>query len=98
MIYACLSTNIITLGIYEFSFNSFIPKGQLLTAVLDIGCVGELPRHRLYGPYRDDPTGRRRLCLAEPDPRWSGRLRLCSYWMVVHLVVVGTDLRHGVEL
>jgi amino acid transporter len=34
VIYACLSTNIITLGIYEFSFNSFIPKGQLLTAVL----------------------------------------------------------------
>ena len=26
IIYACLSTNIITLGIYEFSFNSFIPK------------------------------------------------------------------------
>jgi amino acid transporter len=34
IIYACLSTNIITLGIYEFSYNSFIPKGQLLTAVL----------------------------------------------------------------
>ena len=37
IIYACLSTNIITLGIYEFSFNSFIPKGQLLTAVLISG-------------------------------------------------------------
>ena len=37
IIYACLSTNIITLGIYEFSFNSFIPKGQLLTAVLIAG-------------------------------------------------------------
>jgi len=34
IIYACLSTNVITLGIYEFSYNSFIPKGQLLTAVL----------------------------------------------------------------
>ncbi len=34
MIYACLSTNVITLGIYEFSFQSFIPKGQLLTSVL----------------------------------------------------------------
>jgi basic amino acid/polyamine antiporter, APA family len=34
MIYACLSTNIVTLGIYEFSFQSFIPKGQLLTSVL----------------------------------------------------------------
>src|SRR5579872_1081359 len=34
VIYACLSTNVITLGVYEFSFNSFIPKGQLLTGVL----------------------------------------------------------------
>ncbi len=34
MIYACLSTNVITLGIYEFSYQSFIPKGQLLTSVL----------------------------------------------------------------
>jgi basic amino acid/polyamine antiporter, APA family len=37
MIYACLSTNVITLGIYEFSFQSFIPKGQLLTSVLISG-------------------------------------------------------------
>ena len=34
MIYACLATNVVTLGIYEFSFNSFIPNGQLLTSVL----------------------------------------------------------------
>jgi amino acid transporter len=34
MIYACLSTNVVTLGIFEFSYQSFIPKGQLLTAVL----------------------------------------------------------------
>ncbi|HEY2080194.1 MAG TPA: APC family permease [Streptosporangiaceae bacterium] len=34
IIYACLSTNVVTLGIYEFSFQSFIPKGQLLTSVL----------------------------------------------------------------
>ncbi|HUA50947.1 MAG TPA: APC family permease [Candidatus Sulfotelmatobacter sp.] len=34
MIYACLSTNVVTLGIYEFSYQSFIPKGQLLTSVL----------------------------------------------------------------
>src|SRR5215475_2656899 len=37
MIYACLSTNIVTLGIYEFSFQSFIPKGQLLTSILISG-------------------------------------------------------------
>ena len=34
MIYACLSTNVVTLGIFEFSYQSFFPKGQLLTAVL----------------------------------------------------------------
>ena len=34
MIYACLATNVVTLGIYEFSFQSFIPQGQLLTSVL----------------------------------------------------------------
>jgi APA family basic amino acid/polyamine antiporter len=37
MIYACLATNVITLGIYEFSFQSFIPKGQLLTSILISG-------------------------------------------------------------
>jgi basic amino acid/polyamine antiporter, APA family len=34
MIYACLSTNVVTLGIFEFSYQSFFPKGQLLSAVL----------------------------------------------------------------
>jgi basic amino acid/polyamine antiporter, APA family len=34
MIYACLSTNVVTLGIFEFSYQSFFPKGQLLTSVL----------------------------------------------------------------
>jgi basic amino acid/polyamine antiporter, APA family len=34
MIYACLATNVVTLGIFTFSYQSFIPKGQLLTSVL----------------------------------------------------------------
>ncbi|SRR6266487_1348311 len=34
MIYACLSTNIVTLGIYEFSFQSAFPQGQLVTSIL----------------------------------------------------------------
>jgi basic amino acid/polyamine antiporter, APA family len=37
MIYATLATNVVTLGIYEFSFQSFIPKGQLLTSILVSG-------------------------------------------------------------
>src|SRR6185437_16547574 len=34
IIYACLATNVVTLGIYEFSFQSFIPSRQLLTSIL----------------------------------------------------------------
>ena len=37
MIYAVLATNVVTLGIYEFSFQSFIPKGQLITSILVSG-------------------------------------------------------------
>ena len=37
VVYAALSTNIVTLGIVEFAYNSFIPKGQLLTSVLVSG-------------------------------------------------------------
>src|SRR6201982_994767 len=34
LIYAVLATNVVTLGIYEFSFQSFIPNGQVLTSIL----------------------------------------------------------------
>jgi amino acid transporter len=37
MIYACLATNVVTLGIFEFSYASAFPKGQLLTSVLISG-------------------------------------------------------------
>lgn len=37
IIYAALSTNVVTLGIVEFAFNSFIPKGQLLSSILISG-------------------------------------------------------------
>jgi amino acid transporter len=37
IVYAALSTNIVTLGIVEFAYNSFIPKGQLLTSILISG-------------------------------------------------------------
>jgi basic amino acid/polyamine antiporter, APA family len=37
MIYACLSTNIITLGLVEFAYQDAFPTGQLLTAVLISG-------------------------------------------------------------
>ena len=42
MIYACLATNFVTLGIYEFTFaGPAFPKGQLITSVADLrrsGC------------------------------------------------------------
>ncbi|MBV9382968.1 MAG: APC family permease [Streptosporangiaceae bacterium] len=37
MIYACLSTNVVTLGLYEMSFSSAFPKGQLVTSVIISG-------------------------------------------------------------
>jgi basic amino acid/polyamine antiporter, APA family len=37
MIYACLSTNVVTLGLVEFAYQDAFPHGQLLTAVLISG-------------------------------------------------------------
>ena len=37
LIYACLSTNVITLGLVEFAYQDAFPTGQLLTAVLISG-------------------------------------------------------------
>jgi hypothetical protein len=33
MIYACLSTNVITLGLVEFAYQDSFPTGSLLTAI-----------------------------------------------------------------
>jgi APA family basic amino acid/polyamine antiporter len=37
MIYACLSTNVVTLGMVEWAFQSSFPKGQLLTSIIISG-------------------------------------------------------------
>ncbi|HEY7275271.1 MAG TPA: APC family permease [Trebonia sp.] len=37
MIYACLSTNVVTLGLVEFAYQDAIPNSQLITAVLISG-------------------------------------------------------------
>jgi amino acid transporter len=37
MIYACLSTNVVTLGMVEWAFQSSFPKGQLLTSIVISG-------------------------------------------------------------
>src|SRR3984893_19566353 len=37
LIYACLSTNVVTLGMVEWSYQSTFPKGSLLTSILISG-------------------------------------------------------------
>jgi basic amino acid/polyamine antiporter, APA family len=37
MIYSCLSTNVVTLGMVEWAFQSSFPKGQLLTSIIISG-------------------------------------------------------------
>ena len=75
LIYACLATNFVTLGIYEFTFaGPAFPKGQLITATIIGGNLGFLPGGRLHRSRRHDPAGRRRR-LADQDPDQRHRLR-----------------------
>ncbi len=37
MIYACLSTNVVTLGMVEWAYQSTFPRGQLLTSIIISG-------------------------------------------------------------
>ena len=94
LIYACLATNFVTLGIYEFTFaGPAFPKGQLHHGDPHLGRLGLVPGHRLLRARRHDPAGRRRLRLAEPDPGQRHRLRDGRHRLVVHPLAVGADLR-----
>ena len=94
LIYACLATNFVTLGIYEFTFaGPAFPKGQFITAVLISGDLGVVPGDRLCRAHRHDPAGGRRLRLADPDPGQRHRLRHGRHRLVVHPLAVGADLR-----
>ncbi len=95
MIYACLSTNVITLGLVEFAYQDAFPAGQLLTAVLISARLGVVPGARLQRAGGHDPPGGRRLRLAVPDPRQRDRLRDGRHRLVVHPLAVGADLRLG---
>ena len=95
LIYACLSTNVITLGLVEFAYQDAFPTGQLLTAVLISGVwvsflvlaysglVVTIPR--AGGDY----VWQSRILLER------ARLRDGRHRMVVHPVAVGADLRLG---
>ncbi len=60
MIYACLATNFVTLGIYEFTFaGPALPDRPADHRGHHLGHLGLVPGHRLLRAHRDDPAGRR---------------------------------------
>ena len=96
LIYACLSTNVVTLGMVEWTYASpAFPQGQLITLDHHLGNLGLVPGHRLHRAGRHDPAGGRRLRLAEPHPGQRDRLRDGRHRLVVHPVAVGADLRQS---
>jgi basic amino acid/polyamine antiporter, APA family len=97
MIYACLSTNVVTLGLVEFAYQDAFPKGQLLTAILIggvwvsflviaySGLVVTIPR--AGGDY----VWQSRILGSGP------RLRDGRDGVVVHPLAMGADLRRGAQ-
>ena len=88
MIYACLSTNVITLGLVEFAYQDAFPTGQLLTAVLISGRLGLVPRPRLQRARRHDPAGGRRLRVADRRILGSGLgfvMAATGWWFILWL-------------
>ena len=95
LIYACLSTNVITLGLVEFAYQDAFPTGQLLTAVLISGVWVSFLVVAYSGLVVTIPR-------AGGDYVWQSRilwqrarLRDGRHRVVVHLVAVGADLRLG---
>ena len=98
LIYACLSTNVVTLGMVAWaSDQSSLPQGPADHLDHHLGNLGLVPGHRLHRAGRHDPAGGRRLRLAEPHPEQRHRLRDGRHRLVVHPVAVGADLRRGAE-
>ena len=60
MIYACLATNFVTLGIYEFTFaGPGVPQGPAADVGRHLRGLGLVPGHRVRGADRHDPPGGR---------------------------------------
>ena len=92
LIYAVLSTNFVTLGLFAFTYAG-VPEGPAADVGGDLGDPGVVPCRRLYRAHRDHPAGGRRLRLADPDPGQRHRLRLRRHRLVVHPLAVGAHLR-----
>src|SRR5258708_35414154 len=60
IIYACLATSFVTLGIYAFAVSApTFPKGQLITAGLSPSVWGSCPAMASPGRACAQPSGRR---------------------------------------
>ena len=95
MIYACLSTNVVTLGMVEWTFQSSFPNGNLLYSILISGVWVSFLVIAYTGLVVTIPR-------AGGDYVWQSRilgsgdrLRDGRHRMVVHPVAVGADLRDG---
>ena len=93
MIYACLSTNVVTLGMVEWTVQSTFPNGNLLYSILISGVWVSFLVIAYAGLVVTIPR-------AGGDYVWQSRilgsghrLRDGRHRMVVHLVAVGADLR-----
>ncbi len=94
IIYACLATNFVTLGIYEFTFAAPpFPTGQLITAVIISAYLGLVPGHRVRGLIVTIPR-------AGGDYVWQTRILgsgigfvMAVDRVVVHPLAVGAHLR-----
>ena len=93
LIYACLATNFVTLGIYEFTFaGPAFPKGQLITAVI-IGGIWVSFLVIAYSGLVVTIPRPAATALADPDPGQRHRLRDGRDRLVVHSLAVGAHLR-----
>ena len=92
-IYAAFSINLVTLGLYIFSYAPFIPSGSLFWAVDPRRRVPGLPGDHLRVADRGDAARRRRLRLDEPRAGRRHRLRAGGLRLVVHPLALGPDLR-----
>ena len=90
-IYATFSINLITLGLFIFSYCYYL-GGSLATGVVIGGDLHHLRGDRLCQPDLRHAPRRRRLRLAEPHPQPRPRLRPLGHRLVVHPLALDAAL------
>ena len=94
LIYACLATNFVTLGIYEFTFaRPAFPKGQLITAMIIAGIWVSFLVIAYAGLVVTIPRAGGDYVWQSQHPGQRHRLRDGRDRLVVHSLAVGADLR-----